>query len=654
MSWLRRHPLSALVLLLLIAALAYTLPPVPRQPFCEASAWGLVVLASLIGYGSALRFWVARDARIDLGLRAAWGAAVLCFVGGLLALVSLMTFDVALVLVVLGAVLFGFFTVREAAGVERGRRFLSRIARREPLLFGFGLLLLAMLALQFFGAVANWHTNPYDDDIAYLAFAKKLADTGTLIEPFSLRRLSALGGQTFFLELVGVRAHPSQSFTFDYGICSVIAVLLLWGYRNGRRRPPLLFVLLVSACLLTLQNISINTGSYFSGLVFFFASYRTLEMFEVRLEALLPLALVTACTMTLRQNYLPTTFVMLAAAAWWAFRRARTIRQPLMLAAFTLAALLPWLLLSWRSNHTLLYPMMTGTANTALDLQSSTMTWLGELKMLFWVALEVRPMRVLPLFLIVLALLRRSAGKSVRALLLASIVGFIATVHGLTQSDPLSISRYIFGFTSTLAFAIVFAAAIAAVRDRSRVTLTAAGLALLALGVQLVASSETLYPAYQQTFANIAAAQDERPRPARAQGWVYDKLQGVVPAGERIAVLLDEPYFLHFDRNRIFNLDMPGYASLPPGMPYFLGSEALRSYFRGIGIRYVAFVRGDRSRYHYRRDYWLMMLVSDENELWRNHAPYVIDLVDSLSDLAKRYSVLFEEHGMVVVDLGAA
>ena len=654
MTWLRRHPLSLVLLVCLIAALAYTLPPGARKPFAITSVWGLVVLASFIGYGSLVAWLTFPGRRIDLGLRAAWGAAALCFVGGLLACVSLMTFDVALLLVALGAAACLFALIRDGGGVERSRRFLTRIARREPLMFGFGVLVLAMLALQFFGAVANWHTNPYDDDIAYLAFAKKLSDTGTLIEPFSLRRLSALGGQTFFLELVGVRAQPNQALTFDQGICAVIAVLLLWGHRAGTRRPPLVFTFVASLFLLALPNISINTASYFSGVVFFFALFRTMGMVAPASRwAPLPLALVAACTMTLRQNYVPVPVFILGISAWFAFRRTRELREPLVLAACSLAALLPWLALSWRSNHTFLYPLMRGTSNPALELKDGAMTWLGELKLLASVALDSHPVRVLPLLLFVAALLRdANQRRPLLSLLLGSLLGLLAVVHGFTESDADGINRYVFGFIAALALAIVLDAGMAAVREASRRTSFAAGLAVVAVAAQLVASGRALATTCERAFDNIEAARSELPRPSRARGWTYGKLQQAVPPAEPIAVLLDEPYFLDFSRNPIWNLDMPGYSSPPPGMPYFTGSEALRNYFRGQSIRYVAFVRGDRSRYHYRRDYWVMMMVSDEHDLWRNHAPYVIDLLDSLSDLAKRYPVKFEDRGMVLVDLG--
>lgn len=87
-----------------------------------------------------------------------------------------------------------------------------------------------------------------------------------------------------------------------------------------------------------------------------------------------------------------------------------------------------------------------------------------------------------------------------------------------------------------------------------------------------------------------------------------------------------------------------------PGEPFFQGADKHAEYFLGLGARYVAFVRPEFSRYHYRREYWVERLV-DEEELWRAHAPYLIDFVDALTELAQKKKILFEERGLVVMDL---
>ena len=159
---------------------------------------------------------------------------------------------------------------------------------------------------------------------------------------------------------------------------------------------------------------------------------------------------------------------------------------------------------------------------------------------------------------------------------------------------------------------------------------------------------------YAATGAQLAAAARTHARPEREAALParYRALQAAVPAGAPLVVLLDQPAYLDYARNRIINVDTPGYASYAPGLPYFRGSEPVAAYLRGHGLRHVAFVRGDHSRYFYRRELWLARIQFDA-ELWRVVGAYIVDLLDTFADLATRYPVLHDEDGLVVVDLGA-
>jgi hypothetical protein len=130
----------------------------------------------------------------------------------------------------------------------------------------------------------------------------------------------------------------------------------------------------------------------------------------------------------------------------------------------------------------------------------------------------------------------------------------------------------------------------------------------------------------------------------------YGELQAAVPAGATIAVALDEPFYLDFARNQIINLDTPGFASFPPGVPTFQGPEPVAAYYLAHGIRHLAFVRGDHSRYQFRRDFWVRRIF-DDTELWRTQGAYAIDCLDNFAALAASRRVLYERHGMVLVDL---
>jgi hypothetical protein len=85
-------------------------------------------------------------------------------------------------------------------------------------------------------------------------------------------------------------------------------------------------------------------------------------------------------------------------------------------------------------------------------------------------------------------------------------------------------------------------------------------------------------------------------------------------------------------------------------MPMFCGPAALRRYFLDQGLRYVAFVRPAASRYFFRRDYWVHRIFADR-ELFQVMSAYVIDAIDSFTALATDTKVLYDQDGLVVLDL---
>jgi hypothetical protein len=133
---------------------------------------------------------------------------------------------------------------------------------------------------------------------------------------------------------------------------------------------------------------------------------------------------------------------------------------------------------------------------------------------------------------------------------------------------------------------------------------------------------------------------------------MYPHIQSHVPPGERIAALVDLPYLLDFERNPIFNLDMPGYSSMKPDMPYFEGPEKVAEYFLSHGIRYVIWVQPDFSHWLYQREFWFARMFNEE-EIWRLCAPYFVDLIDSFTALMDSRKNVYEESGIVVIDLAA-
>lgn len=649
-----------------IAAFVYaTQPGITKTPFYETSVWGLLCLLAFVGWGGALAALLFPARHVDFGLRAIWGASAMLFVGGVLAACSLFSRTASLALVDVGLIAWSVLLYRERRATSDRLVFTWRVARRNGLLTSLIAVLLLATAIHYLGAVAAATTNPYDDDTAYLPMVRKLLETGTLIEPFSFRRLSALGGQTFYQALVIAHASYRLPHTFDRGICVIIIVALLLGHRAGRRRLPLALTALVLGFFLSLPNNSINTAAHFAGFAFFLGLFRTMVFLredDRLLSKGVVLALVAIATCTLRQNYLSVPITTLGISYVYRLAGKRggvTFRQrlhePLFVCALSILALLPWLVLAYRSNQSFLFPLQNGTFRKALELQSPTATALKELRFLFSIGLENEPIKMLGILALAGALVPDDHPyKPLRAFWISCALGLVILSHTFSMADAGNLARYLYGFFAALAAAVFLSVGTQRLYGRAATRARGVlGLVVVAMLIQFPLYRDTAAKTYQ-TFVRNMDIQRRRPPTSLDtlphEVFMYGHIQSFVPPGERIAVMVDETYLLDFARNPIFNLDMPGYSSMKPDMPYFQGPEKVAEYFLAHGIRYVMYVRPEFSHFLYRREFWFARFFDNE-EIWRLCAPYFVDLIDSFTLLRDSRRNVYEEAGIVVLDL---
>ncbi len=663
------------VVVSLVLALCFVvpfLPNVPKEELMKTSLWALAFMGAAAGWGSELARRCWPEERIDLSLRVAWGSSLFAFVGGVCAMVSGLSKAVILVWMVGGAALAvrSCFMGRDRMAAELYARF--RATRLHVPLAGVVAFLAVAVLFRYLGGASDFSSNPYDDDVSYYPFAKQLLERGTLIDPFSFRRMSTLGGQALYHAALLIRVQPLHLNVFDRGMCFVLAVGLLASHRVGDRKATLFARVVSVAFIVVLPNTGINSASYYSGLAFFLAFFQTLERLpsdaflgpRSAVRRLVPLALTGAALCTLRQNYQAVVGIVLVSSYGLAALRVRraALRSVLVEGVICLALVglfvAPWLVLLYRSSDTFLFPLMKGTFRAGVDVQSREMTLLRFLRFFADVWLQPDPIYTLPLFFLVGLFVReRSLRRPMAAQWIGGFVSLVALCLAFTLSDAGNLARYAYGFaTASALLTWQTVATLAAARSRDRAFALAAPVAVLVFGL----SAPLLHPENRFRTKKMIAAQlrdtDEllrRTVPVQAEppvASVYRSVQASVPAGARVLIMLDEPYLLDYARNEIWNLDMPGLASPAPGIPSFQGPEPVAAYLRGLGIRHVALVMPDRSAYLYRRDVWLDHLY-DSEEIWRIYAPYMVDVMDNLIALAATRKHLHEEADMVVLDL---
>ena len=613
---------------------------------CTASGWGAIV-AKLTNVEEP-----------DFGLRAAWGLAAYIAVTGPLVAIGVCSRPVILVLIALGVVMFAWREWTTSTPCVRVVRRGVRWARANQGVATVVIVLGALALLQLAGAVSSLDRNPWDDDIAYTPMIKRLLDAGDLVEPFSFRRLSAYGGQTVLGALGAARGTLANVHLIDRGLCFAVTLLLLLGLARERRTHPM-WIALIALVVLLMPDTSINTAAHWSGVAMFVALYRTVTRGDWAL-----VGLVGAATCTLRQNYIVVVVLFVGVvllsrlfserrgtswAAAWAIERPVWLRT----VGVAFAAILMWWVAAFVSSRTFLFPVIDGTWNHALSLKPAVMSWAEELQFIVWSCIETTPLVIVPVLFVLLAFAtdpRR--GRPLRSLFIAGTLGFLALGHSFAGTDPFHIWRYAFGFA--IALTIVFALEIGTDQERGpRLVTLGRWLLLASLVLQLLVGRDELPKRFAGLFADLreASALGNHGDPsARAEARRYEAMQAAMPPGARLAVMVDDPAYLDFGRNTIANLDTPGFASPGSQLPAFRGAEPIRSYLVDQGYRYLAFVRPERSRYFYRRAFWLWRLFND-GELFAAMSAYAIDTIESFTELATTSTVLYDIDGLVVLEL---
>ncbi len=618
-----------------------------------AAAWGVVLLASWLGWGEAIRRWLAPAHDADSGLRVVWGASATVAVGGLLCLLGGATRPVLLVWTFGGVV----WAARDLLARAR------RAADWRPRRWSFPLVAALVLAAGFIyaGAAAPNIPNPSDDWLAYIPFIKMIQQTGTFVDPFSIRRMGALGGQSYLQAMVQIVASDDRLALFDQGIALLLVVGLILGAATESQRTPSVATLVLLAVLLSIPELRINSASEMSGVAGFLAIYRTLVfvsrrgLAEVRAAALVALPAAAVCT--LRQNYQLVVAALLGGllldsrGGVLADLRGR-LKALAQTGGVMCALLVPWWVLAFRSNRTLLYPLYPGNADLSFAAITSQATVDERLHAVWSAVFHQEPIRALPLLLLGAPLVARDSHRGpLWGLVVGALLGLASLAASLPFAGNFTVARYYFGFVVALALASGLAGAEQVMRTRS--TLVRVGISVVAfvLVIQVQRGSSTLHRNLDLPYARLTGP---KPPPWLAPGGdEVRRMQEDVPAGERMLVMIERPYHLDYARNPILHLDLPGAASPRPGLPLGRGAEAIAEYLQSLGLRYFAFVRPDKAENElYRRAHWARQLTG-RWRIWRETAPSFLHMLDAVDALAASRRRIHDDGHLVVVDLAA-
>ena len=647
------------------------------RAYFAAALWGVSILLSMIGHGSIVKRLLCPDQDIDWGWRAAWGLTLSACVGGVLDLTGTISRTTVLLFLLVGFLSFVLGLARTSSPTwavissiwvrlrdDRSYRFAA------ILVVFVGLFLAARYAIsvslfEFHGSTRPDNFNVLDDFQAYYVFPRKMLETGSMgPDPFSFRRISgSLGGQTFLQTFVLCVLSEQNINILDIGLGPIIVSGLLVGYLQKTRAGAVNSALMILLFLLV-PLPSVNSTSLATAVALFLSLFRTLASDQFPEKHVTPRALLIGMHVAALCSLKSSHFLPCAAMVSFAYaievvrqRFKRGILSEAFLASvFSVSLLLPWMVDMYRTNRTMLYPVL-GKGYIAygypglLDAYTKLTSW--RFFPQNFSALPIAPFFALG-GLALLSFTRRGIANRDRnatlGLLVGVCVGTIGTVKALGGFSGLY--RYVFPFVMAAILVVGMHALerVNASEDLRRKLVPA----ILVTGiVALLLMGSSLLKRGRRTIAQTCAAPHRiHLLPLVPEGVIerHRQMQAAIPPGATVVTRLERPFLLNFRRNQIFIVDYPGWASPPPGMPFFAGSEALAEFFSSQSIRYVAYDYATEAAMS-RKGPFARFLATDQYFFAQMTVRLAFDFQDNLEKLGDTRKRIYDDGSAFVVDL---
>jgi hypothetical protein len=568
--------------------------------------WGLAVLFSWTGLGTLIAriARLQRGVRIDWGLRTAWGMSLTLAIGGVLMVFHLANLLALQALVLVGLVLWGYdFYI-----VLKGPRELRLRAGHRFRKWRLWLLPLMVIgALVYLGNIVNLKNNWWDDMPAYMAFITKFLATGTVIEPFSWRRLSTYGGQELLQAQIQSQGTELNINMVDQALSRLVILGLVVGMFQGKRgRRSKVLMLLLGLVVLTIDAPWANSQSLLSAVAMFLALMRTLELQHPGQQHVWGIVIlagsVAAGVSTFRMNLVPAAGMVLglsfAGQAIGDRGRWRVYVGRGAVALLVMGVLLaPWMMALWESSRSLFYPLMHGNQRPEFHVLAPAQgVGVAIRSMAGFVVYGPMWLLLTPLLLVV----EKRYWRAALPLALASVLGSLAVAATLPSAFYYSLYRY--------SFPVLFAATLAALALGGRVRGGRRGRVRWVAAIMWCGLILTIYLPYtvrhQAELARMAVLPQVRLYSFAPPKMVeeYRAIQDLVPAGEAIYSIVNVPTIFDFGRNPIYTADHVGIASPDPGIPAGRGRpEEVLSYFQKLDIKYIVAAHFDSAQAPYYR-----------------------------------------------------
>ena len=616
--------------------------------FFQILLWAAFLSIGYYGWGGLVLTALSRSEFSELGwaARTALGMCACALLGSVLMVFRFANTAGLMALALVGFCLGAFYIfekISKALLSEKKPIKGKKSVQEKPDLGWLFLLVPGLFTALAFATAIFWplQYDPNDDWIGYLSFPEILLQTGTLIEPFSQRRINGLCGQSILLAQIMIVAPPESAHLLDRGFGVVLLFgLLVEATQQTNPRWQWLRALVILAAV-TASVPRINTASSQLGIALILAFALVVsKLQEVRnwswRQSLVP-ALVLAGVSSLRPTFAMAGGGILMIYILWRMvsalpkDRVAQLCPLLQTGVLTFALLIPFMIASWESSRTPMFPFFHGNAVEKYLFFESGKGAIQDAKIALGFMLSPEMVVMSLGFLLAFLLFEKDRRLCISVIVVSIILVFllIYKIAGTASSWMLDIYRFSFPF---YAYAFYWVLAKFVEMNPGGKWFRHPALAGVAL---LVFWSTQLGPAAKEVQVQwqVLGKLNEGFKFQVAQlEPFYKQLQVQVPRGEKIFAVVDAPYLLDYNRNTIHNIDMIGFATVPPGMPFGKGPEALKKYLLDLGYKYILCVDFNNAVFLYSRQ----AMSNHQRPEYKEWAKNVsVDFMDNMDELAK-------------------
>lgn len=624
-----------------------------------------------MGWGSVLNRLLFPGESVDWGQKASWGIALSILAGGILNVTALISRPVILTYIIAGIV-WWISDLVKSKRLSRSnlRSSFSYLKRFHPLV----IILVFLLLLTLYGGwVTTKRFNAGDDLQGYFVFPQKMLQTGTMgDDPFSERRLiTSLGGQSFLHTFVLCLLPEEHLNLIDPSIGLLIAAAILLGYlrKTNISNNTAAFVIIFFAAM---PPPKVNITALVIVMPLFIAIYRLMirqdregPRFQPRAIMISLLAAAICC---LKSSFIPTCAVFIGMYYLFSLVDCRSQKRKSLLFEFLVVVCLiflflaPWMISMHGSSGTFLYPIFgKGYHGGSYDEFKShwEMGLPGAMSVLLKYIISIPYLLFLLLAAIYLLYPKTITGSGVKeyrvllSLAVGSGLGALILVISIQGVD-----RYSFPFM-LVATVLLMVNILKQTKYREKKKgLNLAVISFLLLGAVLLAGHHTFWSKkwknnfYPRLLENIRYAFSESSpgsRSSKKDVSRYINVQRSIPEGEVVLARVTRPSLLDFRRNKIFIMGSPGGSSLPPGMPFFKGSDAMVDYLLSKSLRYVAYSYGYDKR---RRKKYLQLRGSSTSWI-KTHSEHMLAFYHHMLAISAKRKKLYDDGYTYVLDLNS-